>query len=117
MQEALDKLMVQRTTLVIAHRLSTIKHADAICVVEGGRAASEALLREAWGLVFFTGSERVGKLVAAASARTLTPVVLELGGKSPNIFFSSVAAHADAFFDKAVEVTPQGLEHAFYCRL
>lgn len=41
------------------------------------------LLEHQWGLVFFTGSERVGKLVAEAAAKTLTPTVLELGGKCP----------------------------------
>jgi aldehyde dehydrogenase (NAD+) len=50
-----------------------------------------ALLEQRWDLVFFTGSERVGKIVMTAAAKHLTPVVLELGGKSPCIVDSSVA--------------------------
>jgi len=56
---------------------------SALVVVQGGVAETTALLKEPWGLVFFTGSERVGKLVAAAAAQTLSPVILELGGKCP----------------------------------
>jgi len=41
------------------------------------------LLKLPWDLIFFTGSERVGKVVAEAAAKTLSPLVLELGGKSP----------------------------------
>jgi acyl-CoA reductase-like NAD-dependent aldehyde dehydrogenase len=52
-------------------------------VIQGGTEETTALLEKEWGLVFFTGSERVGRLVAAKTARTLTPTVLELGGKSP----------------------------------
>jgi len=52
-------------------------------VVEGGVPETTALLSKSWGLVFFTGSQRVGKIVAQAASQTLTPVVLELGGKSP----------------------------------
>jgi subfamily B ATP-binding cassette protein MsbA len=40
-QDALDKLMIGRTTLVIAHRLSTIRHADKICVIDGGRVIEQ----------------------------------------------------------------------------
>jgi len=52
-------------------------------VINGGVAVSEALTRESWDFLFFTGSTRVGKIVYQEAARTLTPVVLELGGKSP----------------------------------
>jgi len=55
----------------------------AIQVVGGGVSVTTKLLSYGWGLVFFTGSERVGKIVAQAAAKTLTPVVLELGGKCP----------------------------------
>jgi aldehyde dehydrogenase len=51
----------------------------------------------------FTGSTATGRLIAQAAAANLIPATLELGGKSPNIFFDDVVAQDDAFFDKAVE--------------
>lgn len=54
-------------------------------VVQGGPETSEELLRQRFDLVFFTGSTRVGRLVMEAAAKQLTPVILELGGKSPCI--------------------------------
>ena len=56
-----------------------------IAVVEGGRAENSALLEEKFDYIFFTGSVSVGKLVMERAARHLTPVSLELGGKSPVI--------------------------------
>jgi aldehyde dehydrogenase (NAD+) len=52
-------------------------------VVEGGVATATALLAERFDHIFFTGSARVGRIVARAAAEHLTPVTLELGGKSP----------------------------------
>jgi len=51
----------------------------------------------------FTGSTPTGRLVMQYATENIIPVTLELGGKSPNIFFSSVMAEDDAFLDKAVE--------------
>jgi len=51
------------------------------CFVEN--APRFARSSHAWGLVFFTGSEMVGRIVAGQAAKTTTPVVLELGGKAP----------------------------------
>ena len=51
----------------------------------GGPEVSKALLEQKWDKIFFTGSPRVGKIVYEAASRHLTPVVLELGGKSPTI--------------------------------
>lgn len=56
-----------------------------IAVVEGEAAVSQALLDEDFDYIFFTGSVAVGKTVMQAAARHLTPVTLELGGKSPCI--------------------------------
>lgn len=53
--------------------------------------------------VAFTGETSTGQLIMQYAAENLIPVTMELGGKSPNIFFESVAAKDDAFFDKAVE--------------
>ena len=56
-----------------------------IAIVEGNREVNQMLLAERWDIIFFTGSPSLGKMVMQAAAKTLTPVVLELGGKSPCI--------------------------------
>ena len=56
-----------------------------IAVVQGNRNVNAALLEQRWDLIFFTGSPALAKTVMAAAARNLTPVILELGGKSPCI--------------------------------
>lgn len=56
-----------------------------VCVVQGNRDVNTALLEERWDLIFFTGSPALGRKVMGAAARNLTPVILELGGKSPCI--------------------------------
>ncbi|WP_341902286.1 aldehyde dehydrogenase family protein [Fluviicola taffensis] len=53
--------------------------------------------------VAFTGETTTGRLIMQYASENLIPVTMELGGKSPNIFFPSVADHDDAFFDKAIE--------------
>ena len=70
---------------------------DAIAIVEGAVPETTALLEQKWDHIFFTGSTRVGGVVMEAAAKHLTPVVLELGGKSPTIVTADadldVAAH------------------------
>lgn len=56
-----------------------------IAVVQGNRDVNEALLAQRFDMIFFTGSPTLGKKVMNAAAKFLTPVVLELGGKSPCI--------------------------------
>ncbi|MBK8868561.1 MAG: aldehyde dehydrogenase family protein [Dermatophilaceae bacterium] len=53
--------------------------------------------------IAFTGETTTGRLIMQYASANLIPVTLELGGKSPNIFFDSVAAEKDAFYDKALE--------------
>ncbi|MEN3030329.1 aldehyde dehydrogenase [Chromobacterium amazonense] len=53
--------------------------------------------------IAFTGETGTGRLIMQYASQNLIPVTLELGGKSPNIFFDDVAAQDDAFFDKAIE--------------
>ncbi|MBV8154466.1 MAG: aldehyde dehydrogenase family protein [Candidatus Eremiobacteraeota bacterium] len=53
--------------------------------------------------IAFTGETTTGRLIMQYASQNLIPVTLELGGKSPNIFFADVAAHDDDFFDKALE--------------
>lgn len=56
-----------------------------IAVVQGNRDVNSELLKQRWDMIFFTGSPVLAKTVMAAAAKNLTPVVLELGGKSPCI--------------------------------
>lgn len=63
---------------------------DYITVVEGGAEVSKALVQEKFDHIFFTGSTNVGKMVMRAASHHLTPVTLELGGKSPCIVWKDV---------------------------
>ncbi|MEH7528511.1 aldehyde dehydrogenase [Priestia megaterium] len=71
-------------------------------VVEGEVETSTALLKENFDYIFFTGSTMVGKIVAEAAAKHLTPVTLELGGKSPTI------VHEDANIEEAAKRIARG---------
>ncbi|NLC98437.1 MAG: aldehyde dehydrogenase family protein, partial [Actinomycetales bacterium] len=53
--------------------------------------------------IAFTGETTTGRLIMQYASENIIPVTLELGGKSPNVFFDSVAAERDAFYDKALE--------------
>ncbi len=79
------------TSALLAELVPAYLDPEAVQVVEGGATLAEALLAEPWGLVFFTGSTAVGRKVAEAAGRTLSPVVLELGGRNPTV----VAPDAD----------------------
>ena len=68
---------------VIANIVRSSLDPKAYVCVEGGVAETTELLKLKWGLVFYTGNGEVARVVAAAAAKNLTPVVLELGGKSP----------------------------------
>ena len=63
---------------------------ECFSVVCGGIEVTQTLLAQQWDKIFFTGSTRVGKIVMKAAAEHLTPVSLELGGKSPTIIDESV---------------------------
>ena len=73
------------TSDVIKEMIETYFESNFISVVTGGVDTSSALLAEAFDYIFYTGSSRVGKIVMAKAAEHLTPVTLELGGKSPCI--------------------------------
>ena len=75
----------EATSRTIAKIIGDTFSPEYIAVVEGGREENQALLEEAFDYIFFTGSVEVGKTVMAAAAKHLTPVTLELGGKSPAI--------------------------------
>jgi aldehyde dehydrogenase (NAD+) len=63
-----------------------VKH---VVVITGDATVSQELLKQRWDYIFFTGSVPVGKIIAKAAAENLTPVTLELGGKSPCIVHKS----------------------------
>ena len=76
---------------VLARLLPQFLDDEAVVVVEGGVPETTALLEQRFDHIFFTGSTDVGRVVMTAAAKHLTPVTLELGGKSPTI----VAGDAD----------------------
>ncbi|MFT6180362.1 MAG: aldehyde dehydrogenase (NAD+), partial [Akkermansiaceae bacterium] len=63
---------------------------EQVTVVQGGKEVAEELLEADFDFIFFTGSTEVGRSVAEKAARTLTPTVLELGGKCPCVVDSTV---------------------------
>lgn len=71
------------TSAVIRELVSACFPREYVAVVEGGRAENQALLHQRFGYIFFTGGVTVGKEVMRAASEHLTPVTLELGGKSP----------------------------------
>ncbi len=71
------------TSAVIADLVARHLDPEAVQVVEGGPEVSRELLSQRWDHIFFTGSTKVGQIVMEAAAKHLTPVTLELGGKSP----------------------------------
>ena len=73
------------TSAAIAKLIGDTFPPEYIAAVEGGRAENQALFEEKFDYIFFTGSVEVGKTVMQAAAKHLTPVTLELGGKSPAI--------------------------------
>ncbi len=77
------------TSAVLAKMLGECFPEEYVAVVTGGRAENAALLESRFDFVFFTGSQAVGREVLRHTAETLTPTVLELGGKSPCIVDSS----------------------------
>ncbi|MEY2644893.1 MAG: hypothetical protein RLZZ611_1542 [Cyanobacteriota bacterium] len=73
------------TAALIEALITAAFPSDTVQVVQGDGPTAAALLQERFDHIFFTGGERVGRLVMAAAARHLTPVTLELGGKSPAV--------------------------------
>lgn len=73
------------TERILSEMIADRFEEEFVTAVCGGPSASERLLQNRFDHIFFTGGERVGKLVMRAAVRTITPVTLELGGKSPCI--------------------------------
>ncbi|MFE1839654.1 aldehyde dehydrogenase family protein [Streptomyces sviceus] len=75
--------MSVHTSAVASRLLREYFDADVLTVVEGGAEETTALLAQRFDHIFYTGNGTVGRIVMAAAAKNLTPVTLELGGKSP----------------------------------
>ena len=91
--------------LVLAELIADLLPPGVLNIVNGyGREAGMPLAQsKRIGKIAFTGSTATGRVIAQAAATNLIPATLELGGKSPNVFFADVADHDDAFLDKAIE--------------
>lgn len=76
---------VPNVSQAIADMIAETFPKEYVTTVQGHREVNAMLLEQKWDLIFFTGSPSLGKAVMAAAAKNLTPVVLELGGKSPCI--------------------------------
>ena len=77
--------LTPHTSAIIAKIISETFPVKDVVVVTGDATIAANLLKKRWDYIFFTGSVGVGKIVAKAAAENLTPVTLELGGKSPCI--------------------------------
>lgn len=75
--------LTPQTSKVIANFINQTFDPNYITVVEGDKTIAQQLLQQNFDHIFYTGSSAVGKLVMKAAAENLTPVTLELGGKSP----------------------------------
>ncbi|MGD8991866.1 MAG: aldehyde dehydrogenase [Desulfobacterales bacterium] len=73
------------TAAILSQIIGSRFDSSYLAVIEGDAQVGEALLREQFDYIFFTGSVAIGKMVMAAAARHMTPITLELGGKSPCI--------------------------------
>ncbi len=73
------------TSALLASLIESVFSPDEIAVRQGGAETAEELLRQKWDLIFFTGSGKIGRIIAKAAAEQMTPVILEMGGKSPCI--------------------------------
>lgn len=83
--------------IVIEEMIKEYFEPNYISVVQGGKETNTILFHKKFDLIFFTGSPKLGRIVMQAAAKNLTPVILELGGKSPCI------VDADANLDRAAK--------------
>ncbi len=91
--------------LVLAELIADLLPPGVLNIVNGyGREAGMPLATsKRIAKIAFTGSTSTGRVIAQAAANNLIPATLELGGKSPNIFFADVMDKDDSFLDKAIE--------------
>ncbi len=91
--------------MVLVELIADLLPAGALNILNGfgGEIGASLATSNRIAKIAFTGSTETGRKIMQAATENLIPVTLELGGKSPNIFFSDVMASDDAFLDKAVE--------------
>ncbi|CTQ52693.1 Acetaldehyde dehydrogenase 2 [Roseibium album] len=91
--------------MVLAELITDLLPAGVLNIVNGYGAEVGAPLAKSGRIakIAFTGSTQTGRMIMQYATENLIPVTLELGGKSPNIFFSDVMREDDAFLDKAIE--------------
>ncbi len=91
--------------LILVELIADLLPPGVLNIVNGlGREAGMPLAQsKRIAKIAFTGSTTTGRVIAQAAANNLIPATLELGGKSPNIFFEDVMAKDDGFLDKAIE--------------
>jgi aldehyde dehydrogenase len=91
--------------LILAELIADVLPPGVLNIVNGyGREAGLPLASsKRIAKIAFTGSTSTGRVIAQAAANNLIPATLELGGKSPNIFFEDIARADDGFYDKAIE--------------
>lgn len=81
--------IASQTAQVIREIIEDVFEEDEVAVIQGGVSETTEILQEKYDYIFFTGSTAVGKVIMKAAAEHLTPVTLELGGKSPCIIDES----------------------------
>ncbi|TMV13546.1 aldehyde dehydrogenase [Arenibacterium halophilum] len=91
--------------MVLAELVADLLPAGVLNIVNGYGAEVGAPLAKSNRIakIAFTGSTATGRMIMQYATENLIPVTLELGGKSPNVFFKDVMAEDDAFLDKAIE--------------
>nr|MBP6617766.1 aldehyde dehydrogenase family protein [Burkholderiaceae bacterium] len=91
--------------LLLADLINDLLPAGTLNIVNGfGREAGMPLATSRRiAKIAFTGSTSTGRVIAQAAANSLIPATLELGGKSPNVFFADIMDKDDSFLDKAIE--------------
>ena len=91
--------------LILAELIADLLPPGVLNIVNGfGREAGLPLATsKRIAKIAFTGSTSTGRVIAQAAANNLIPATLELGGKSPNIFFADIANKDDGYYDKAIE--------------
>ncbi len=78
------------TSKILKELIDSVFPQNMANVIEGDADIAKYLLEKKWDYIFFTGSTRIGKIIAEKAAKNLTPITLELGGKSPCIVDSGV---------------------------